>query len=106
MFLVIAQVAVVLHVRNVLTAAAAAAARYGANADRAGPDAARRARDNVATALSPTTAARLRFTSRLLAGPDGQRLVEVTISGPLPLVFLPAGPLDITVHGHAVKEGG
>lgn len=105
LFLVVAQVGVVLHVRNVLVASAAEGARYGANADRAGPDAEARARAAVASALSPRTAAGLRYRSRLVTEPDGQRVLELTISGPLPLVFLPAGPLAITVRGHALKEG-
>jgi len=31
--------------------------------------------------------------------------IEVTVAGPLPLVFLPAGPLSLTVRGHALEEG-
>ena len=34
----------------------------------------------------------------------GVATVEVTVRGPLPLVFLPAGPLSLTVQGHALEE--
>ncbi|MDP9102343.1 MAG: pilus assembly protein [Actinomycetota bacterium] len=105
LFLLVAQVGVALHVRNVLVASAAEGARYGANADRGGSDGERRARAAVASALSTEAAARMSYRSSLRAGPDGEQLMEITISGPLPVVFLPAGPLHITVQAHALKEG-
>ena len=104
LFLVVLQVGFVLHVRNLLVSSAAEGARYGANADRNPADGADKARGAVSSALSPKVAARLTYvaTTTLV---DGAPVVEVTISGPLPLVFLPAGPLSVTVHGHALQEG-
>ena len=104
LFLGVLQVGLILHVRNVLVAAAAEGARYGANADRTPAAAQLRAHDAVAQGLSPQAADRLRYRARLVAD-HGVGVVEVTISGPLPLVFLPAGPLALTVSGHALKEG-
>ena len=105
LFLLVAQVGVALHVRNVLVASAAEGARYGSNADRDGADGERRARAVVASALSTEAARRMSYRSVLRAGPHGEEVLEVTISGPLPVVFLPAGPLHISVQAHALKEG-
>jgi Flp pilus assembly protein TadG len=102
LFLVILQLGIVLHLRNVLTAAAAEGARYAANADRTDADGAERAREAVATGLSGQLARSLTIT----AGPDptDPGVVEVTISGPAPL-FVPAlSAFRITVHGHALEE--
>lgn len=103
LFLIVVQVGVVLHVRNVLVASAAEGARYGANADRTPEDGVQRAREVTAQALSAGLANRLSYTAGETAV-DGAPVVEVTVHGRLPLVFLPAGPLSITVHGHALEE--
>ena len=104
LFLLVLQVGLVLHTRNVLVACAAEGARYGADADRTAADGAERARQAVSQALSNGVARRLRFTSTTVQL-DGAAVVEVTVSGPLPVVFLPAGPLSLTVRGHALQEG-
>ena len=103
LFLLVLQVGLVLHVRNVLVASAAEGARYGANADRTPEDGVERARSVVAQALSRAVADRLSFTAGRTSV-DGAPVVEITVSGPLPIAFLPAGPLSITVHGHALEE--
>ncbi|MGB8651395.1 MAG: TadE/TadG family type IV pilus assembly protein [Mycobacteriales bacterium] len=103
LFLVVLQVGVVLHTRTVLVASAAEGARYGADADRTPDEAAQRAHDAVADALSPAVADRLTFRGRQV-DVDGAPVVEVTVSGPVPVVFLPAGPLTLTVKGHALEE--
>ena len=36
---------------------------------------------------------------------DGALVMEVTMSGPAPLVLLPAGPVRLRVQGHALEEG-
>ncbi len=103
LFLVVFQLAVVLHVRNVMTAAAAEGARYAANADRSEADGATRAREAVTTGLSAAVARSMRITAQ--PDPNEPGIVEVTISGPAPL-FVPAlSPFRITVHGHALEEG-
>ena len=103
LFLMVLQLGFVLHTRNVLVASAQEGARYGANADRGAADARARTRDVVAAALSPTVAGRMSYDAeQVLRG--GVAMVEVTVRGPLPLVFLPAGPLSLTVQGHALEE--
>jgi Flp pilus assembly protein TadG len=105
LFLLVAQVGLVLHTRNVLVAAAQEAARYGANADRGPGDAERRASEVVADALSPGVAARMDAPRATLVDVGGAPAMQVTLAGPLPLVLLPAGPLRLTVEGHALEEG-
>ena len=104
-FLVLAvlQIGFALHYRNVLTATAAEGARYAANADRGPADGEAQARRLVGEPFSPAVAARLHYTVVERAD-NGVPVVEVTIRGPLPLVFLPAGPVTITARGHALDE--
>lgn len=104
LFLLVVQVGLVLHTRNLLIASAAEGARYGANADRTPADGAARTREVVAQALSRSAADRLDVSARVTAG-AGAALVEVEVRSPLPVVLLPVGPLSITVRGHALKEG-
>ena len=103
LFLLVLQVAFVLHTRNVLVASAQEGARYGANADRGTADAAARTREVVADALSPTIAGRMSYDAAEVVQ-DGVLTVRVTVRGPLPLVLLPAGPLRIAVSGSALEE--
>lgn len=106
LFLVVLQVGLVLHARNVLVAAAAEGARYGANADRTDDDGATRALQVVGDALPGSVADNT--TARALPRPPGAdpQLVDIELSSDLPVVFLQVGPLHLTVHGHALKEGG
>jgi len=103
LFLLVMQVGFVLHTRNVLVASAQEGARYGANADRGPDDARQRTREVVATALSSTVADRMDYTATEVVQ-DGVVTMEVQVGGPLPLVFLPAGPMRLTVEGHALEE--
>ena len=105
LFLLVMQVGFVLHTRNVLVAAAQEGARYGANADRGPADAERRALEVVRDALSPRIAARMDRPRASVVEVDGAAVMEVTLAGPLPLVFLPAGPMRLSVQGHALEEG-
>jgi Flp pilus assembly protein TadG len=104
LFLVVFQVGVVLHVRTVLVASAAEGARYGAAADRDPEEGAARAQEAIAQALGGRIARSM--DCRAVPGADvgGAPVVEIRCSGPLPVVFLPAGPLTITVRGHALEE--
>jgi len=105
LFLLVAQVGLVLHARNVLVAAAAEGARYGANADRADEDGAARALQVVADSLPGGVAASAQaHAGPRPAGADPQ-VVDIVLSSDLPVVFLAVGPLHLTVHGHALKEG-
>ncbi len=103
LFLLVLQVGFVLHTRNVLVASAQEGARHGANADRGPLEARARTKEVVATALSPAVAGRMEYAAAEVVR-DGILTMEVTVRGPLPLVFLPAGPLALTVQGHALEE--
>ena len=105
LFLLVLQLGYLLHTRNVLVAAAQEGARYGANADRGPQDAEARALEVVRDALSPGFAARLDRPQASVVEVDGAPVMEVTLTGPAPLVLLPAGPLRLSVQGHALEEG-
>ena len=105
LFLVVLQVGLVLHARNVLVAAAAEGARYGANADRSDDDGAGRALQVVADSLPGTVAASARARAVPRDPAADPQLVDIEVTGDLPVVFLEVGPLHLTVHGHALKEG-
>ena len=104
LFLAVVQVGVVLHVRNVLVAAAAEGARYGANADRTPAQGAARTREVASDALSPGRAARMAVAGRTTGSAQGFDVVEVEVTAPLP-TLLPVGPVSLTVRGHALREG-
>lgn len=104
LFLLVFQVGVVLHVRNVLVASAAEGARYGANADRTPDEGAERARQVIADALGQRVAAAMTCVPVRGEELDGQAVVDVQCSGPMPIVFLPVRAFSLTVHGHAIQE--
>jgi len=104
LFLLVLQVALALHVRNVLVASAAEGARYAADADRSPADGEQRTREVVGDSLSPGVAGRMTYRASEVPAPAGEVLVEVEVDGPLPVVFLPAGPLHVRVRGHALEE--
>ncbi|MBC7678902.1 MAG: pilus assembly protein [Pseudorhodobacter sp.] len=103
LFLLVVQVGLVLHVRNVLVASAAEGARYGAAADRTADEAADRTRAAVTEAVGRRVADRMTYTATAVVR-DGLPVVEVTVSGPLPVVLLPVSAASITVRGHALQE--
>lgn len=95
------QLALVLHVRNTLTAAASEAARQAAVAD-AGPGAGiRYARDHVQGALTGRFATDIQ---QLAAQFDGAPAVEVRIRAEVPTMGLWGPDVEISVSGHAVRE--
>lgn len=104
LFLAVLQVAVDFYVRNVLEAAAADGARYGANADvgsaQAGAD---RANELIKASLGSSLARARPAVDAVSVG--GAPVVGVTVSARLPLLawFLPVGP-TVTVTGHALAE--
>ena len=101
LFAMVFQVGLALHTRTVLISVAAEGARFGANADVDSPDDVRdRTRASLVTAFSPAYAARARIELVL-----GGRVSEVRITAPVPLFFLPMGPVDLRVAGHALEEG-
>ncbi|MCW2608470.1 MAG: TadE family protein [Frankiales bacterium] len=99
LFLVVFQVGLALHARNVIVSVAAEGARYGANADVDDPGLVRaRVRDGIASAFTSAYAAEATITPRQVGD-----VYEVQVSAPYPLAFV-AGPLRFTVAGHALEE--
>lgn len=97
----IAQVALVLHVRNTVTAAASDGARAAAVLD-AGPDVARtRARDVVRTTLADRFADAVSARESVI---DGVPVVEVRIRAEVPPLGLWGPSVPIEVVGHAVRQ--
>ena len=105
LLLAVLQVAVYVHVRNVVTASAQEGARYAANADVDSAVGAARAVEVVAGATTEQTAAGLVCTSAEEGDPSGLTLVVVRCSGSVPSLLADLGnllPLEVT--GRAVKE--
>ncbi len=105
LLLAVLQVAVYVHVRNVVTASAQEGARFAANADVDSSIGAGRAVEVVAGATSEGTAAGLSCTSTEETDPSGLTLVVVRCSGAVPSLLADLGnllPLEVT--GRAVKE--
>ena len=105
LLLAVLQVAVYVHVRNVVVASAQEGARYAANADVDSAYGAARTVEIVGRATSERTAGGLSCTAAEEPDPTGLRLVVVRCSGSVPTVFAALGnllPLEVT--GRAVKE--
>lgn len=101
LFLGILQLALVLHVRNTLTAAASEGARYGATADRGPADAAARTREQIRSGISG------RYAEHVTAGPasvGGQPGIEVRVEADVPALGLLGPGIHLSVTGHAVEE--
>lgn len=105
LFLGVMQLAFSLHTRNVLVSAAQEGARHAANADRSPEEGAARTRQAIAEALGDEVADGMSVTPAPPRTVGGAPVVGIEVSGRLPLVFLPAGPMRITVRGHALEEG-
>ncbi|MGK5112766.1 TadE/TadG family type IV pilus assembly protein [Geodermatophilus sp. CPCC 205506] len=105
LLLAVLQVAVYVHVRNVVTASAQEGARYAANADVPSSAGADHTVAVVARATSPGTADGLRCTAGEETDPSGLALVVVRCSGSVPTLLAGLGDLlPLTVTGRAVKE--
>ena len=105
LLLAVLQVAVYVHVRNVVTASAQEGARFAANADVDSGSGAARAVEVVARATSTQTAGGLSCTSAEEVDGSGLTLVVVQCSGSVPSLLAALGnllPLEVT--GRAVKE--
>ena len=105
LFLLVMQIGLVLHARNVLVSAAQDGARYAANADRSPADGFARTTASISETLGADLAARMVVTPLPASAAGGLPVVGIRVSGPMPFVFAPAGPLSITVEGHALEEG-
>ena len=95
------QVALVLHVRNTLTAAATEGARYAATVDRQPQDGVTRTRAQIAGALAD------RFAGEVAASDvsiGGVAAVEVRVHATVPPLGLWGPGISLEVAGHAVRE--
>ncbi|TIC87537.1 pilus assembly protein [Nocardioides sp. GY 10113] len=101
-FLGLVQVALVLHVRATLAAAAAEGARLAATADR-GPA------DGVARTWEQVRAARVGgFATAVTPGyatVDGAPVIEIVVHAEVPALGLGGPAVAFDVAGHAVREG-
>ncbi len=97
----VAQVALVLHVRNTLTAAAADGARAGAVLDADPGTAEHRARQIVSTTLAERFA---ESVDARLTAVDGVRVVQVRAVGEVPALGLWGPAVRVDVVGHAVVQ--
>jgi Flp pilus assembly protein TadG len=106
LLLAVLQVAVYLHVRNVVVASAAEGARYGANGDRASADGGPYAEQVLGRGLAPRTAAGVRCAADEEPGDGGTVLVAVRCRGAVPTLLSAAGrALPVNATAHAIKEG-
>ena len=106
LLLAVLQVAIFLHVRNVVAASAAEGARFAANADVTAGAGGPRAQSMIAASLGPHAAASLGCASASEAGPGGSSLVAVRCAGALPVFFAPVGRwLPVRVTARALDEG-
>lgn len=107
LFLVVLQVGIVLHVRNVLVSSAQEGARHAANADVDLAEGRSVALQSVASALSTQIADSAAHSppAALVPLTGGLTAVEVTLDASVPLV-LPIAAIHLRVRGHAVREGG
>lgn len=101
LFVALLQLAVVLHVRNVLADCATEGARYGALAGQDPAAGAQRTRDLIAADLSPAYARDVEAGRARQAALD---TVVVRVRAPLPAIGLLGLGRVITVSGHAVAE--
>jgi Flp pilus assembly protein TadG len=101
LFLAIGQLALALHVRNTLVAAASEGARYGADADRTPADGADRTRELIRQSLSDAFADDVTAT---YADLDGVPVVTVEVHARLPLVGWLGPARALVVSGHAYEE--
>lgn len=93
--------ALVLHVRNTLTAAASDGARLAATVDAGPTDGVRRAREQIVGALSA------RFAQDVSARPavvEGQPGVEVRVVAVVPPLGLWGPATRLVLTGHAIEE--
>ena len=106
LLLAVLQVAVYVHVRNVVTASAQEGARYAANADVPAAVGADRTLEVVAAATGAQTASGLTCTSAQETDATGLTLVVVRCTGTVPtLLAALGGLLPLQVTGRAVEEG-
>lgn len=95
------QVALVLHVRNTLTAAATEGARYAATVDRLPADGVVRTRQQIGDAIADRFAGEVEGADIVV---DGLPTVEIRVHARVPALGLWGPGVEIEVAGHAVRE--
>jgi Flp pilus assembly protein TadG len=95
------QVALVLHVRNTLTAAATEGARYAATVDRQPQDGVDRTRDQISDAIADRFADQISGADVTL---DGVPTVEIRVHASVPALGLWGPGVELDVVGHGVRE--
>jgi Flp pilus assembly protein TadG len=101
LFLGILQVALVLHVRNTLTAAASEGARYAATVDRPVDAGEARTRQQIRGALAERFARDVRARPATVDGAPG---VEVDVTAVVPPLGIWGPGVRLRASGHAVEE--
>jgi Flp pilus assembly protein TadG len=101
LFLGILQVALVLHVRNTLVAAASEGARYAATVDRPLAAGVERTRRQIADAVAARFATDVTAHAETVAGAPG---VRVDVVAEVPPLGLWGPAVRLSVSGHAVEE--
>jgi Flp pilus assembly protein TadG len=97
----IAQLGLVLHVRNTLTAAASDGARAAAPLGATPADGVTRARELIRGGLADRFADDVAAT---ITSIDGVPATEVVVTARVPALGLGGPAVDLTVTGHAVQE--
>lgn len=97
----IVQVALVLHVRNTLTAAASEGARFAGTLDRGLEDGRAKTREQIAGAISERFAERIVVEQVMVDGVPG---VRVTVRATVPPLGIGGPGVPVEVSGHAVEE--
>jgi len=95
----VVQLALILHVRNTLTDAAASGARYVTLADRSPEDGVERARELISGSLSSGFAQDVTFSR---TGEPGATMLQIQVRAPLPVIGLigPRGGIEVTGHAY------
>jgi hypothetical protein len=101
LFMGILQVALVLFVRNTMTAAAAEGARLAATADRGPADGEALTREQIEGAVSGRFARDIEVRQVMVDGAPG---IEVVVRATVPALGIGGPGVDLEVTGHAVEE--
>lgn len=97
----IIQVALVLHVRTTLAAAASEGARLAATSDRGPGEGVARARAQISEAVGERYAHDVSARPVTVAGAPG---VEVTVRAKVPALGIGGPAVEVTVSGRAIEE--
>jgi Flp pilus assembly protein TadG len=101
LFIGLLQLALVLHVRNTLSSAAAEGARHAAVAGATPQDGVDKAREQIIGAVSPEYAQAIRVEPMSIAGAAAY---ELTIDARVPTLGLGGIAIEFSVSGNAIRE--